>query len=125
MMSSPDWTCLYGTLRDRFGDHGVVAVALATVEEDALVVDTFLMSCRVIGRTLELSMLERLAADAERRGLSRLRGLVVPTDRNGVVRDLYERAGFARGAGDEPAEVWEYVLSGPPLHNPYIELRAA
>jgi FkbH-like protein len=125
MVGSADWTCLYGALRDRFGDHGVVAVALATVEEDALVVDTFLMSCRVIGRTLELSLLERLAADAERRGLARLRGLVVPTDRNGVVRDLYERAGFVRAAGDEAAEVWEYVLSGPRLHNPYIELRAA
>ena len=46
-------------------------------------IDTFLMSCRVIGRTLELSMLERLAAEADRRGLKRLQGLVVPIDRTG------------------------------------------
>lgn len=125
MARSPEWTCLYAKLRDRFGDHGLVAVALATEEDDALVVDTFLMSCRVIGRTLELSVLERLAADAGRRGLKRLRGLIVPTDRNGVVRDLYERAGFERVSDDGGVTVWERDLADPALRNPYIRVRAA
>jgi predicted enzyme involved in methoxymalonyl-ACP biosynthesis len=88
------------------------------------VIDTFLMSCRVIGRTLELSMLERLAAEADRRGLKRLRGLVVQTDRNGVVRDLYERAGFERVSDDDGVTVWERDLAGPALHNTYIRARA-
>jgi FkbH-like protein len=124
MAASSEWTCLYAKLRDRFGDHGLVAVALAAVEGEALVIDTFLMSCRVIGRTLELSMLERLAAEADRRGLKRLRGLVVPTDRNEVVRDVYERAGFERVSDDDGVTVWERNLGCRALQNTYIRVRA-
>jgi predicted enzyme involved in methoxymalonyl-ACP biosynthesis len=69
----------------------------------------------VIGRTAEHAMLAELAARAEALGVARLRGTYVPTERNGVVRDLYETLGF-EPAGDG---AWEYDLAakGPPAND--------
>jgi FkbH-like protein len=86
-------------LRDRFADHGLVGVLLALVEDDgSLVIDTWLLSCRVIGRRLENRMLALLADQARARGCDRLRGSYVPTAKNALVADLYPRLGFQSDA---------------------------
>lgn len=99
-------------LRDRFADHGLVGVLIATRAGDVLDIDTWLLSCRVIGRTAEHAMLARLAAGAKELGCARLRGTYVPTGRNGVVADLYPKLGFEQvGTGPGGATVWEYDLA--------------
>jgi FkbH-like protein len=114
-MAEPDTVTLFLELRDRFADHGLVGVLVARRDGDALDIDTWLLSCRVIGRTAEHAMLAELAARAEALGVARLRGTYVPTERNGVVRDLYETLGF-EPAGDG---AWEYDLAakGPPAND--------
>jgi FkbH-like protein len=107
----PDYVTLYLRLRDKFVDHGLVAVLVARHEGDVLDIDTWLMSCRVIGRTVEREMLMRLCEAAADRGVSRLRGTYVPTAKNGLVRDLYERLGFdAVARHDDGSTVWEYDI---------------
>ena len=110
--ADPETVDLALELRDRFADHGLVGVLVATRDGDALDIDTWLLSCRVIGRAAEHAMLERLAARAAELGCTRLRGTYVPTARNGVVADLYPRLGFEQVAGGENGEtVWELDLA--------------
>jgi FkbH-like protein len=86
-------------LTDRFGDSGVTGLAiLSFVGEDAEI-DTFLLSCRVLGRRVEDALLAFLAGRAADRGARRLIGRYVATAKNGQAATLYPDRGF-RAAGD-------------------------
>ena len=61
---------------------------------DELLIDTWLMSCRVLGRQVEPTTLNLIAAQAKRLGASRLIGDYLPTKKNGMVKDHYARLGF-------------------------------
>jgi FkbH-like protein len=98
MGSGTHWTC-YFKLRDRFGDNGLVGLLIAGQAADdatAWEIDTWLMSCRVIGRQLEQLMLWRLAEAARARGVRRLFGTYIPTAKNAMVSELYPQLGFER-----------------------------
>ncbi len=69
-------------VRDRFGDYGFVGLILLEESEDALVIDTFLLSCRALGRGVEHRMLRAVGAFALERGLSDIITLFERTDRN-------------------------------------------
>jgi FkbH-like protein len=69
-------------VRDRFGDYGLVGLLIAEARGELLVVDTFLMSCRALGRGAEHRMAAELAQIAETLGASRVRMIVFPTARN-------------------------------------------
>jgi acyl carrier protein len=64
--------CLTVHVTDRFGSYGLAGVILFRVEADALVVDTFLLSCRALGRGVEHRMVARLGEIAMERGLDRV-----------------------------------------------------
>ncbi len=81
-------------LADKFGDHGLVAVVVGVPEDEGLRIDTWLMSCRVIGRTLEHYTLAQVAEAARAAGHTRLLGEYLPTPKNQQVADLYDRLGF-------------------------------
>ncbi|KJE24964.1 subfamily IIIC HAD-superfamily phosphatase [Frankia torreyi] len=105
LAADPGTAVLCIRLADRFADHGLVAVVIAVEAGDALAVDTWLMSCRVIGRTLEDEVAGLILAEARRRGLARVVGEYRPSPKNALVADLYERLGFTRmDAPDDPSE---------------------
>jgi FkbH-like protein len=109
-------------LRDKFADHGLIAVALAEVRGEALAIDTLLMSCRVLGRGVEALILAELARIAAAAGCRRLEGRYLPTARNGLVADLYPRLGFKERARTESGEtLWQadpagLTAPGVPIH---------
>jgi FkbH-like protein len=80
--------------RDVHGDHGIVAAALLDFEAGRCTIDTFLMSCRVIGRTLETAILSFLEQRASARGATEIAGEYLPTARNEPCREFYPRHGF-------------------------------
>jgi FkbH-like protein len=125
MIERSDVVALQARLRDRFTDHGLVSVVIGTIDGDVLDIDTWLMSCRVIGRELELAVLAYLAERAVELGCVALRGSYVPTDRNGLVADLFERCGFV--PVDQPSEgatVWRFDLtSGRPMRTAHMSVR--
>jgi FkbH-like protein len=96
MMDSPTWLALSVSLKDRFGDNGLIAVLMAEAvnAERSLFIDTWLMSCRVLKRGVEQYMLNRLVELAEDRGLDRLVATYIPTAKNGMVKDLFADLGF-------------------------------
>jgi FkbH-like protein len=120
-MGDARWVHVYLKLRDRFADHGLVAVALAEQNDAVLDIDTFLMSCRVIGRTAERALLARLSQEAMRLDCTRIRGTYVRTERNGLVETMYREHGFEPVSEDLQQSVWEYDLSlKGPIVNDYI-----
>src|SRR6185312_2652807 len=58
--NDPAWVVATVGVRDRFGDNGIVGFVMARYAGDALDIDTLLLSCRVIGRTVETAMLAHL-----------------------------------------------------------------
>jgi FkbH-like protein len=82
-------------LLDRFGDNGIIAIIIGKMlNRDDLLIDTWLMSCRVLGRQVEPTTLNLIAAQAKLLGASRLIGEYLPTKKNGMVKDHYARLGF-------------------------------
>lgn len=79
--------------RDRFGDYGNVGLMMSSAAEDALEVDTFLLSCRALGRGVEHRMLAHLGRRALDQGLGAVRLRYVPTARNQPVRQFLDEVG--------------------------------
>lgn len=103
--------CLQGSLRDKFGDNGLVSVILGEIKGSSLVIDLWLMSCRVLQRGLEQAMLDVLVNQAKARGLSHLRGSYLPTGKNAMVKDLYKTMGFSLLQSlPEGESLWELWL---------------
>ena len=82
-------------LGDRFGDYGIVSVLIGMRRGEALFIDTWLMSCRVIGRGVERFAFNRFVARARELGVKTIVGRYEPTAKNGLVKDLYPRFGFS------------------------------
>lgn len=82
-------------LIDRFGDNGIIGIVIGRMsDEEELLIDTWLMSCRVLGRQVEPTTLNLVAAAAKRLGARRLIGDYLPTKKNGMVREHYPKLGF-------------------------------
>jgi FkbH-like protein len=79
---------------DCFGDAGLVGVAIYLQREACAYIETFLLSCRVIGRGIETALLGCLAAEARSRGALRLFGEYMATSKNQISADFYPRHGF-------------------------------
>jgi FkbH-like protein len=94
MATSPHWWCRWFKLSDRFGDHGLIGVILAEKSGPSWRVDTWLMSCRVLGRGIEQFMCDCLMAAAREEDAIEIVGEYTATERNTLVRDLYQRLGF-------------------------------
>ena len=110
-MDDLDVVTFYLRLQDRFADHGLVSMMIAERDGDVLDVDTWLMSCRVIGRTVESLMLSQLCQRAHEMGCTVLRGTYIPTAKNGLVEDIYAEYGFEKVDESEGTTVWEYDLN--------------
>ncbi|HEY4114375.1 MAG TPA: HAD-IIIC family phosphatase [Rhizomicrobium sp.] len=96
-MENSDSMCtLQVRLGDRFGDLGMIGAVICRPADtaDTWDIDTWLMSCRVLGRRVEEAMLARVVDEARKRGVRRLIGTYIPTAKNGMVRDHYAKLGF-------------------------------
>ncbi|UCF19809.1 MAG: HAD family hydrolase [Gemmatimonadota bacterium] len=108
-----DPTCRLYALkaRDRFGDHGLVATALVRTENGTWIVDSFLMSCRVIGYGVETALLATLSEDARAAGAKELIGEYIETAKNAPARDFYPRHGFTELGAQGQATRWQRSLA--------------
>ena len=96
---------------DRFGDHGLVAIALVHAGSTEWVIDSLLMSCRVIGYGIETTLLARIAADARAAGATQLAGEIIATKKNAPARDFYARHHFTADQPEAPTALWRRSLA--------------
>jgi len=121
LAGGPRAICRTLELEDRFASHGLIGLAIVVPagDDDTALIDTLLLSCRVIGRTAEVHMLSHLSRAALDAGFSRLRGIYVPGPRNALVADLYPRLGFTASRAQE--HCWDYDLqSDGPIVSDFI-----
>jgi FkbH-like protein len=109
-LRDPSWHCCTVTVRDRFGDNGIIGVMLARHAADKLILDTFLMSCRVIGRTVETAMLAHLCDLGQRLGVGLVEASLIPTAKNLPVRSLLPDHNFTQVGESEGASIWRLDL---------------
>ncbi len=118
LVSSPDWRCFSIRVRDRFGDNGLVGVAITQRRDETSEIDTLVLSCRVIGRTVETAFLSFLVDHARKQGAERLQGWFLPTKKNAPARDFYPDHGFRLLEDNGQGALWELELAGAPIQCP-------
>jgi FkbH-like protein len=116
LLDRPGSLSLTLRLADKFGDHGLVSVVIAVLcpgrGPNALRVDTWLMSCRVIARTVEHYLFGELLRRARALGYERLLGEFIPTKKNALVKDLYPELGFTRLQENGDSSLWYELAIG-------------
>lgn len=86
---------IYYTLKDKFGDHGLVSVViLEKTSEKEIFVDTWLMSCRVLKRGMEEFIINKLVEAAKNNGIETIHSEYIETPKNKMVKDIYKTMGF-------------------------------
>jgi len=104
-------------LADKFGDLGMIGVVIcrpSAKDRATWEVDTWLMSCRVLGRQVEQAMLSKVLGEARKAGVRRVVGTYIPTAKNGMVADHYGKLGFRQVDGDAPQTRWELAVDESP-----------
>lgn len=95
LANDPDVIPVTFTLEDKFGDNGLICVIIMKkMDAVSLFVDTWFMSCRVLKRGMEHFTLNTMVAKAREKGYHRIVGEYLPTLKNGMVKDHYDRLGF-------------------------------
>jgi FkbH-like protein len=112
-------------LIDRFGDNGMISVVIARgVGSDEWLVDTWVMSCRVLGRKVENMVLKELLRHAKAGGAKTLIGIYIPTGRNGLVENHYQELGFERSSeGADGTITWRLPIPARVDLEPTMEVR--
>jgi FkbH-like protein len=125
MAGKPDWEVLSIRVWDRYCDNGIVGVAITNDHDGVCEIDTFLLSCRVIGRTVETALLARLCDQARARGCRRVEGWFLPTKKNAPAKDFYRSHGFSVSEEHNGGLRYSLDLSTQTVATPpWIELRA-
>jgi FkbH-like protein len=97
MEHDPACFTLQVRLSDTFGDNGMISVVICREDHPGeWEIDTWLMSCRVLGRCVEQMVLKHITGQAKKRGIRKLKGTYIRTDRNKLVENHYPKLGFVQ-----------------------------
>jgi len=98
--SEPAWQLRLASVRDNFGDLGIVGLYLVENKGSSVAIDSFILSCRALGRGIETAMMNQIKRDYLLSGrFESLEAMFIPTAKNRPADDFYDKQGFAR-AGD-------------------------
>jgi len=112
LQSDPDALTIQARLEDIFGDNGMISAVICRQTGPRLEVDTWIMSCRVLGRRVEETILQYLVEQARLKGVTEIIGRYVPTARNGLVRDHFEKLGFVQIEARNEGTTWRLSVGG-------------
>jgi len=94
----------YAQVEDKFGDNGITGVYIIKKEKPSeWLIDTFLLSCRVMGRGVENTMLSSILKEAKNEGVTKVKGEFIPTKKNRPCENFFPSFGFVKNQ-----DYWEY-----------------
>ena len=98
MMRDGQCIPLYASLRDRFGDHGLISIIVARprTAQNVLEITDWLMSCRVLARGVEECLMNHIVRQCAARDLEFISGTYIPSAKNAMVKDFFAKFGFER-----------------------------
>jgi FkbH-like protein len=121
MAREDEYLPLYVKLTDKFGDNGLISVIILRLRPPVLDVDTWLMSCRVLGRGVEQYAMNHVVAVAKAQGCETVVGTYIPTAKNGMVRNFYKQFGFERvEEGADGQTVWQLQVGTYQMREVYM-----
>jgi FkbH-like protein len=98
--NSDEYLTLDFTLEDKYGDYGLISVIILKKQSDALFIDTWIMSCRVLKRGMEKFVLNMIVQQASKIGVKEIIGEYIPTAKNGMIKEHYHELGFTKCDGE-------------------------
>lgn len=123
LAKNPAWKVYAIRVKDRLGDNGLTGVVITHDAQDLAEIDTFLLSCRVVGRTVETAILSFLIDQARRRGRTHLQGWFSPTKKNDLAKEFYAQHNFHAVEQNGRGELWSLDLDNNEIACPeWIQL---
>lgn len=102
---------LYGRLEDKFGDNGIVAVIIGRKEEHLLQIELWIMSCRVLKRTMEDAMMDALVDACKAENITAIKGYYYPTAKNKMVSNFFGQQGFKKISDAAGKTEWLFQIT--------------
>lgn len=118
LVKNKDFLVLGCEVKDRYGEYGLVGVAILKKKNKVCDIDTLLMSCRVLGRGAETAFIAKLAESAEIIGCEEIYGHYISTPKNKMVRDLYKKHNFRH---DSESDAWIVKTDAAPKVPKHIQ----
>ena len=107
-------------MEDKFGDNGTTGVMIVRkkLEERQWVIDSFLLSCRVLGKNVEKAFLSYLIEEAKAEGIETLIGEFIKTEKNAPAMNVFKENDFQLENKEEDIEIWKFDLLNSDYKNP-------
>lgn len=93
-MNSSNYAVYSFSVKDKYGDYGLVGVVITEKVDSKVNIDSFLMSCRAMGRNVEFAFFDNLISILKNYGVSEITGEYIATPKNIPVADFYKTLGF-------------------------------
>lgn len=113
---------LYGRLKDKFGDNGLVSIIIGKKENKILNIPLWIMSCRVLKRDMEKAMLDSLVNICKEKDIEKIVGKYIPSSKNLMVKNHYMELGFKLIEDENNITTWELDICEYENKNEIIEI---
>jgi FkbH-like protein len=110
------------SLKDKFSDYGIISLLVGKVNYSQLEISSWVMSCRVLNRTLEEFILNQLVNICKKKNIKSILGIYKPTKKNILVKDLYKKLGFKFKFKDSKKIIFTYNIKDHSLKKTFIKL---
>lgn len=122
MAVSEDYVVLSCSVKDKFGDRGISGVCIAKLHDTEAAIDTFLLSCRVLGLGIEYALLSTIVEILHNKGITTIYASYVKTAKNSANEGFYSTAGFSTESAD-PGQTYHVLNPGKSVkRNDYIKI---
>jgi FkbH-like protein len=118
---SQDYAVLSIQVTDIYGDNGITGVCIVKLEGESACVDTFLISCRTMGRNVEYAFLNKVVELLRTKGIQMVNALYRKTERNKAAMEFYQKAGFSIVSSNENETFYRLDASAQRDRNEQIE----
>jgi FkbH-like protein len=86
-------SCL--SIKDKFGDNGITVASIVLLDDKKATIDSFLLSCRILGRGIEVAYLLFLLNNLFEKGIKKVEAIYSPSEKNIQTENFYEDNGFS------------------------------
>ena len=122
MVKSENYFVLSCQVLDKFGDNGISGVCIIKMENTCAYFDTFLLSCRVLGRNVEYAYIHKIISLLRGKSIDHIYALFIRTEKNKANEKFYAQAGFTKSLSDEKEIIYSLESINELKSIKYIEM---
>lgn len=122
MVKSENYFVLSCQVLDKFGDNGISGVCIIKMEDTCAYFDTFLLSCRVLGRNVEYAYIHKIISLLRGKSIDHIYALFIRTEKNKANEKFYAQAGFTKSLSDEKEIIYSLESINELKNIKYIEM---